>query len=89
MLTGAQIRAGRAMLRWSAEELSARARVPVEAVRSAEEADGHPRMAAGTLAAIAAAFEAGGLALPRGGVIGAVPGAPGMRLDELNATNDD
>ncbi len=89
MLTGAQIRAGRAMLRWSSEELSARTRVPLDMLRQAEEVDGHPRLTAGMAAAIVSAFEAGGLALPRGGVIGAVPKAEGLRLDELNATNDD
>lgn len=89
MLTGAQIRAGRAMLRWSSEELSARARVPLEAVRLAEEADGHPRLGVAALAAIATAFETGGLAFTRGGVSGAAPRGEGIRLEDLNATNDD
>jgi transcriptional regulator with XRE-family HTH domain len=60
-ITGAQIRAGRALLRWSAEDLARAAMLGVATIRRAESVDGPVRLTVGNLAAIYRAFDAGGL----------------------------
>lgn len=40
MITSAQLRAARALLRWSAEDLAARAKIGVATIRRAEATDG-------------------------------------------------
>jgi DNA-binding XRE family transcriptional regulator len=61
MPTGEQIRAARALLRWSAAELARRARVSPTTVARCEAADGMPRVQIGTLERIRDAFEAAGV----------------------------
>jgi hypothetical protein len=61
-LSPAQIRAARAFLRWSAEELSQMSAVGVATIRRAELADGETSMTAANNAAIRRAFEEAGLA---------------------------
>lgn len=60
-ITGAQIRAGRAILRWRAEDLAEHSKVGVATIRRAEAHDGRTGMTAPNAAAIRAALEAGGL----------------------------
>lgn len=62
MLTGAQIRAARALLGWSAHELAGRAGVSYATVQRAEAAEGVPRMKTQSMAAIQATLEAAGVA---------------------------
>jgi transcriptional regulator with XRE-family HTH domain len=61
MLTGAQMRAARALIRWTVEDLAKAANVGVMTVRRGEAADGTPTMLANNLAAIRAALEAAGV----------------------------
>jgi transcriptional regulator with XRE-family HTH domain len=74
MLTGAQIRAARALLRWSAEELAGKAKVGVATVRRAELTDGVPSMTEVNNDAIRRALEASVEFLDENG------GGPGVRL---------
>src|SRR5438270_3140729 len=78
VLTGAQIRAGRALLGWSAATLAERAGVSYPTVQRAETADGVPRMKAPNLYAIQRALEAGGVVLLDPGE--QRDGGPGVRL---------
>jgi transcriptional regulator with XRE-family HTH domain len=61
MPTGQQIRAARAMLRWSAAHLARQAGVSWRTIQRAEAAEGVPRMHIDTLEKIKAAFEAAGI----------------------------
>jgi len=61
MPTGEQIRAARALLRWSAAELARRARVSHNTVSRCEAVDGVPRVQTATLERIRHAFEAAGI----------------------------
>jgi transcriptional regulator with XRE-family HTH domain len=61
MPTGAQIRAARALLAWSANELARRAGVSPRTLRNAEGADGIPPVQVRTLDRIRRALEAGGV----------------------------
>jgi transcriptional regulator with XRE-family HTH domain len=56
-ITSVQIRAARAMLNWSARELSERAGISQSSIHRAERADGRPSMHEHSLAAIKAALE--------------------------------
>jgi transcriptional regulator with XRE-family HTH domain len=91
LIIGAQIRAGRALLNWSAETLAQKAQLGVATVRRGESADGAPSMTSANLAAIQRALEAAGVEFTNGG-------QPGVRLrgtggtipgNELNASNDE
>lgn len=74
-ITGAQIRAARALLRWSAEELATRSKLGVATIRRAESQDGPVSMTYANADAIRQAFEAAGVQLiPENG------GGPGVRL---------
>ena len=61
MITGMQIRASRAALRWSAEVLAARAGVGVQTVKRLEAADSVPSGRATTLQDVQSALEAAGI----------------------------
>lgn len=78
MLTGSQIRAARALLKWSASDLSARCGVSYQAIQRAEKAEGMPNMHTRNLAAIKAALEAGGVVFLDAGT--SRDGGPGVRL---------
>ena len=78
MLTGAQIRAGRALLGWSGVNLAKRAGVSYPTVQRAETADGVPRMKAPNLFAIQRALEEGGVVFLDPGENR--DGGPGVRL---------
>lgn len=60
-ITGAQIRAARALLRWTSEELAKGASVGISTVRRAEAGDGVPSMTAANLKAVRAALEDAGI----------------------------
>lgn len=74
-LTGAQIRAARGLVRWSAEELARHARLGRITVTRAESTDGKPSLTEANLAAIRAALEAAGVEF-----IAENGGGPGVRL---------
>ena len=77
MLTGAQIRAARGLVRWSAAELARRAGLGISTIQRMEKSDGVPTASANNLAAVQKAFEAAGIAfIPENG------GGPGLRLKE-------
>jgi hypothetical protein len=78
MITGAQIRAGRALLGWSAATLAERAGVSYPTVQRAEAAEGIPRMKAPNLFAIQRALEQGGVVFLEAGE--QREGGPGVRL---------
>jgi transcriptional regulator with XRE-family HTH domain len=75
ILTGAQIRAARALLRWSADELAGAAKLGVATVRRAEMADGEPSMTEANKEAIRTAIEKAGVEF-----IDENGGGPGVRL---------
>lgn len=60
-LSGAQIRAGRALLRWTAAELAARASLGVNTIRRAEIADGDTSLTTANDLAIRQALESAGV----------------------------
>ena len=78
MLTGAQIRAARALLRWSAQELAGKCGVSYASIQRVEGADGVPNMQVKNLMAIKAALERGGVEFLDGPYSGS--GGPGVRL---------
>jgi len=59
--TGAQIRAARGLIRWSAETLAERSKLGAATIRRAAASDGLPKMTAANLAAVQAALEAAGV----------------------------
>jgi transcriptional regulator with XRE-family HTH domain len=61
MITGAQIRAARGLLRWSAEVLAERSRLGVATIRRAEASDGPPNLTAANAATVQATLEAAGV----------------------------
>lgn len=78
MLTGAQIRAGRALLRWSATELSARSGVSYASIQRAEAVDTMPSMNTKNLLAIKTTLEKAGCLFFDGQYSG--DGGHGVRL---------
>ena len=61
VLTGRQIRAARALLGWSAQDLADRCKVGVSTIRRTELEDGTVRMIAGNVDAVLRAFDAAGV----------------------------
>ena len=61
MLTGIQIRAARAALKWSGSRLAEEAGVAQKTIARFEEVDGIPRSRSSTLADIRSTFEAAGI----------------------------
>jgi transcriptional regulator with XRE-family HTH domain len=90
LLTGVQVRAARAMLRWDAAQLAIAAGVSEADIAFIEAHDGAPPPSAIDLAAIVRAFEEGGVVFLDGGAPGVQlrPLAEGMRPEQLNAEND-
>jgi transcriptional regulator with XRE-family HTH domain len=60
-ITGAQIRAARALLNWTALELSQRSEVSPSAIARAEKFDAVPPMQGRNISAVRSAFEAQGI----------------------------
>ena len=74
-ITGAQLRAARALVRWRADDLAAKANIGVATIRRAEALDGPVSMTAANVDAIRRALEAAGVVfIPENG------GGPGVRL---------
>jgi transcriptional regulator with XRE-family HTH domain len=78
VLTGSQMRAARALLKWSAHELANRTGISYAAIQRAEAVDHMPNMQTKNLAAIKAALESGGVQFLDGHYSG--DGGPGVRL---------
>lgn len=76
MMTSAQLRAARALLRWSAAELAKRSGVSYASIARAEAVEGLPGMQVRNLAALKAALEAGGVSF----IEADADGGPGVRL---------
>lgn len=75
-ITSEQIRAAKAMLRWSGEELSVKAGVSLSSIRRMEAAQGVPiGQTLRTLLAVKIAFEVAGIEF-----IGSPDDKPGVRL---------
>jgi hypothetical protein len=75
VITGAQIRAARALLKWSAEEAGKHAKVGRRTIERLEQNDGYPATRAITIDSIQRAFEAAGVEF-----IDENGGGPGLRL---------
>lgn len=81
-LTAGQMRAARALLRWSAETLAAASGVSVVAIRRTEAKDEPVTMMRANVAAIRSALEAAGIEfIPENG------GGPGVRLRKAGAVH--
>lgn len=68
MLTGAQVRAARALVRWSADQLAINAGVTRNTVQRIEASDGMPSTSLKTILAIQRALESAGVEFIAGGV---------------------
>jgi DNA-binding transcriptional regulator YiaG len=79
MITGAQIRASRAALRWTADILAARARLGVQTIKRLEAADGVPSGRSTTLLKVQSALEAAGVEF-----VGTPTDGPGIRIRPLS-----
>lgn len=75
MITGAQLRAARALLRWSAKETAKRSGVALTTVQRLEQEDGVPGGRSQTLLELQRALEAAGVEF-----VGTPDQAPGVRL---------
>ena len=80
MISSAQIRAARALLRWSALDLAEKSKVGVATIRRIELTDGIPSSNARTLDSLLKTLEIAGIEF-----IGTPEDAPGVRL-RLNLT---
>ena len=78
MLTGAQIRAARALLRWKITDLAEKANVSFAAIQRAEAVNETPNMLLSTADAIMRALEKGGVVFIDRGDYGG--GGVGVRL---------
>ena len=78
MITGAQIRAARALLKWSGRELAERSGVSYPALQRAEADNAMPNMHSRNLAAIKSALEDAGISFFDGPYSG--DGGPGARI---------
>lgn len=74
-LSSAQIRAGRALIRWSAASLAREARLGLATIKRAEIADGYTSMTVANELAVRRALEAAGVEF-----IDENGGGPGVRL---------
>jgi len=74
-LTGAQIRAARALLKWTAEDTAGHAKISRKTVERLEQTDGLPVTRELTLDSLRRAFETAGIEF-----VGAPEEGPGVRL---------
>ena len=75
MITGAQIRAARGLLRWSAEVLAEQSKLGIATIRRAEASDGPPSLTEANAAAVQATLEGAGVIF-----IAENGNGPGVRL---------
>ena len=81
-MTGAQMRAARALLRWKAQDLADKAKVGIATIQRAEKEDGPVAMIPSTADAVRRALEAAGISfIPENG-----EGA-GVRLRKVKDNN--
>ena len=78
-LTSAQLRAARALIRWSAEDLARETALSVATIRRAELSDGETSMTAANDLAVRRALEMAGVEF-----IDENGGGPGVRLRKLS-----
>ena len=79
MITSDQMRAARALLRWSSGDLSEHSGVGTATIKRMESMDGVPSGHVKTLIALKEALEQGGVQF-----VGAPDDAPGVRLTQLS-----
>jgi hypothetical protein len=79
LITAAQMRAARALVRWSADDLARRSKLGVATVRRAEAADGHPPITEANCAAIQRVLEGAGVEFTNGDQPGVKLKAKGTR----------
>lgn len=75
MITGDQLRAARALLKWSAEEAAKQSKVTRKTIERLEHANGIPSARTITMESIQRAFEAAGIEF-----LGTPESGPGVRL---------
>ncbi len=75
MITAAQIRAARAMLRWTGQDAAAKSGISLPTIKRLEQMDGVPPSRSQTLLDLQRAFEGAGVEF-----IGSPDDAPGVRL---------
>ena len=75
LITTSQIRAARALIRWSATELAIKSGIGVSTIKRLEVMDGVPAINISTMVAIQAALESAGIEF-----IGSPDDRPGVRL---------
>lgn len=73
IITGSQMRAARAFLRWSADDLAKASNVGVATIRRAEAEDSVPNLLVNNMEAIRRALEGAGIEFTNNG-------APGVRM---------
>ena len=78
MITGSQIRAARALLGWTTQQLSDESGVHYTTISRIEQIDGEPSTRTSTLRALRIAFERGGVIFLETG--STREGGPGVRL---------
>jgi transcriptional regulator with XRE-family HTH domain len=81
-LSGGQIRAARALLRWSVEELARQASLGLNTIKRAEAKDGRTSLTAANELAIRRVFEAAGVEFTNGD-------KPGVRLFGIAAAREE
>ncbi len=98
-ITGAQLRAARALLRWTADDLAEKSKIGVATIRRAESTDAPLGVTAANESAMRAALESAGVIfvdengegpgvrLRKGSASGAT--AASIPLEDLNAENDE
>lgn len=79
MITSDQMRAARALLRWSSGDLAERSGVGTATIKRMESMDGVPSGHVKTLIALKEALEQGGVQF-----VGAPDDSPGVRLTQLS-----
>ncbi|MDI4662785.1 helix-turn-helix domain-containing protein [Xanthobacter autotrophicus] len=91
MVNGRQIKAARALLGWSRNELADRTGVTAPTVKVVEKDSGVLESLASTRARLCHVLEEEGVAFLNGGAMGVqlVPKDEGLRTEDLNASNDD
>ena len=96
LITGSQLRAARALVRWSAEDLADRSRVAVTTITHAEAEDGPVSATAADAQAFRRALEEAGVEFitENGGGVGvrfarrSGPPDEGLRPEQLTSEND-
>jgi len=79
MITGAQVRAAKALIRWSGSDLAKKANVGLSSIRRIEAFEGIPESSVKVLNAIQKALESAGVEF-----LGSPEDGPGVRLKPKN-----